>query len=163
MKKKLKYSPEYNELAYKLALLNITDKEIAFTLGIAESTLYKWKVDYPDFSEALKKGKGPANGEVALSLYKRATGYNHKETKVFCYQGEVVTCEVMTHWPPDVGAIALFLKNRRPDLWKERHEIQATFQENTKKSELEHIAEKQGISVEQLIQLEGIELGDISE
>jgi len=157
-----KYSPEkYDLLAYKLALLNITDKEIAFTLGIAESTLNKWKIDHPSFSESIKKGKGPANAEVANSLFKRATGYNHPETKVFCFKGEIITEDIMTHYPPDVGAIALFLKNRRPDLWRDRHEITAITPEKTKRTELEKIAEKQGISVEQLAQIEGLELGDI--
>ncbi len=90
-----KYKPEYTELAGNLALLGLTDAEMAGFFGVVESTLNKWKLDYPEFSESLKEGKEPADGKVARKLYTEALAGN-------------------------VTAMIFWLKNRQPTRWRDR-------------------------------------------
>lgn len=113
-----KYDPAYNKQATKLCRLGSTDKQLADFFEIAESTLHTWKIEYPQFLESIKKGREMSDAEIAHSLYHRAKGYKHKETKVMQYQGEIITQEVTKHYPPDTLAAAIWLRNRRPELWR---------------------------------------------
>ena len=83
------YKDEYRDQAYRLCLLGYTDAELAKFFGIAESTLYAWKLDYPEFSEGIKSGREDADSRVAKSMFERAVGYSHPEEKVFCNNGQV--------------------------------------------------------------------------
>jgi len=100
------YKPEYADQATKLCMLGATDAELANFFNVAESTLHKWKIDYPQFSEALKEGKELSDARVAHALYTRATGYE-KDDK---------------HYPPDTTACIFWLKNRRKDKWRDKNE-----------------------------------------
>ena len=50
---------------------------------------------------------------MAESLYKRATGYEHKEDDIKQYLGEIIVTETIKHYPPDTAAMNIWLKNRR--------------------------------------------------
>lgn len=52
-----------------------TDDQIAGRIGINRGTLYDWKRRFPDFDNALKKGKEIIDGEVEEALIKSALGY----------------------------------------------------------------------------------------
>lgn len=114
------YRPEFPEQAMKLCRLGATDKELADFFGVAESTLSKWKLDFPDFSEALKAGKVAADANVADSLYRRAFGYSHPDVHISNYKGDVTITPITKHYPPETVACIFWLKNRRPDLWREK-------------------------------------------
>jgi hypothetical protein len=43
--------------------------------GVA--TLYRWKLEYPEFSRVFKLGKAAADDRVERSLYSRAVGYSY--------------------------------------------------------------------------------------
>ena len=73
---------KYADQALKLCLLGATDKELAEFFSVSEQTLNKWKKDYPEFLESLKKGKNIADANVASRLYNRAIGYSCKATKI---------------------------------------------------------------------------------
>jgi transposase-like protein len=118
-----KYKEEFVDQVYKLCLLGHTDKELAVFFDISESTLYKWKQDYLEFSEALKNGKEIADGNIAASFYQRAKGYEHPEEKVFNNQGEILTHQTTKHYPPDSSACLSWLKNRQPDKWRDKVEV----------------------------------------
>ncbi|MDR1182443.1 MAG: helix-turn-helix domain-containing protein [Bacteroidales bacterium] len=90
-----KYKPEYSEQAFKLCLLGLIDREIAKYFEVSESTFNGWKLEYPEFSESLKKGKVQADANVAASLYKQAMDGN-------------VTAQIF------------ILKNRHGRLWREK-------------------------------------------
>ncbi|MCV5625819.1 hypothetical protein OFN31_29725, partial [Escherichia coli] len=49
------YQEAYAEQARKLCLLGYTDAELADFFEVSESTINKWKLDYPKFSESIKK------------------------------------------------------------------------------------------------------------
>lgn len=118
------YGPELAQKAAQYCELGATDFEIARILGIDTVTLYRWKNTYPEFCKALIAGKDHADERVVRSLFHRAVGYSFESEKVFNYQGEIVRAKVIEHVPPDIGAATLWLKNRRPEEWRERKEIE---------------------------------------
>jgi len=96
-----KYKAEMNEQAQKLCLLGAKDSELATFFNVSESTVNKWKLDHPKFSESLRAGKGDADAEVASSLYKTALSGN-------------TTAQIF------------WLKNRRSSEWRDKQEIDHT-------------------------------------
>jgi hypothetical protein len=118
----IKYKKEYAELAYKFALLGLSDKKMAEFFGVSEKKFHDWKIEHPQFLQSLTRGKEIADAEVAKSLYQRAMGYSHPEEKVFQHNGEIIRAETVKHYPPDTGAATLWLKNRQPKIWRDKQE-----------------------------------------
>ncbi len=125
-----KHKPEYNDQAYKLCLLGATDKELADFFEVEESTINNWKNDFPQFLESIKKGKKLADSNVADRLYQRAMGFEHdsEEIKVISVGKESVIERVPTRkiYPPDSVAAIFWLKNRNPDRWRDKQEVDHT-------------------------------------
>lgn len=117
-----KYKPEYVKVAQAMSKLGATDVQVAAELGVALSTMSLWRVKYPEFSVALNIAKEVADENVVKALYHRATGYSITETDIRVIDRKIVTTDVIRHYPPDVTAIIYWLKNRRPDLWRDRPE-----------------------------------------
>ena len=59
----------------------LTDAQISDNIGISRETLYQWKKNYSDISDALKRGKEIVDRQVENALLKRALGYNYNEDK----------------------------------------------------------------------------------
>lgn len=106
----------------------LTDKQIAEQkIGIGERTFTKWKADHKAIVAALKKGKAPVDAKVENALLKRALGYEYEETVTEVVEEEDgskrkhvrKTKKLM---PPDTTAQIFWLKNRRPDKWRDRVE-----------------------------------------
>lgn len=97
----------------------LTDDQIADKIGISRSTFYAWIKQYSDMSDALKRGKAPADFAVEKALFRRATGYDYDEKRIDA-KGEIVTSR--KHLPPDTAAAIFWLKNRRPDRWRDKPE-----------------------------------------
>ncbi len=119
--------PENLILLQGWARNGLTDEQIAKNMGISRSTLAEWKKKYSDISDTLKKGKDVVDIEVENALLKKALGYSYKETtkelSVDKETGEsklIVTKEVTKHIAPDTTAGIFWLKNRRPDEWRDR-------------------------------------------
>lgn len=108
----------------------LTDEQIASNVGIATSTLYEWKKKYKDISEALKKGKEVVDIEVENALLKRALGYEYEETtteivwnpQTECYE-EKVHKTVKKQMAADTTAAIFWLKNRKPEVWRDKREV----------------------------------------
>ena len=77
----------------------LTDEQISENMGIVSSTLYRWKNEYKEISEALKKGK-----EVVDYLVENAQLRN-------AIKG-------------DTTAQIFWLKNRRPDKWRDKRDVE---------------------------------------
>lgn len=127
------YRKEYAEQARKLCLLGAIDKELADFFEVCPETIDNWKKRHPDFVEALRFGKAGADANVADRLYQRAMGYSHKAVKIFGdpKTGDHLEVSYMEHYPPDTTACIFWLKNRRPDLWRDRHDLQHSGQVDT--------------------------------
>ncbi len=120
-----KYNEQYHpDLIYWMSKAGLTDKQIAKELSIAESTLNLWKKDHQEFSESLKKGKEDPDDNVEVSLYQRALGYEHKEDKIFNHNGKALIVPTIKHYPPDATSMIFWLKNRRPETWRDKQEIE---------------------------------------
>jgi len=118
------FKKEFVEQARKLAALGATDREAAEFFNVAESTLYLWKHTQPEFSEALKVGKESADARVEQSLYRRALGYSHDSMKMHVVDGAVSITPYVEHYAPDTTAAIFWLKNRKPDQWRDKQEIE---------------------------------------
>lgn len=127
-----KYKEEFNSQVTKLAILGATDKEIADFFEIDEATLNRWKKSHVEFCESIKKGKMLADMNVGATLYQKAIGYKAKTQKAFKLRNqtngvgfkekvEVVTVE--EQHPPDTTAIIFWLKNRQPEKWTDKKEV----------------------------------------
>jgi AcrR family transcriptional regulator len=100
-----------------------TIEKIAEKCGINKTTIYDWSKKYPDISNAIKKGKEIADIEVENALYKRAVGYDYQEIITEDGDNGSKTINKTRHMPPDVGACAIWLKNRKPDKWRDKPEM----------------------------------------
>ena len=104
----------------------LTDEQIAKNMGIAYSTLRDWKKKFPAVQAALKKGKEVVDYEVESALYKRAIGYEVEEEKIYIQEIEGRTTKrkeiTKKHIPGDTTAQIFWLKNRKPDTWRDRKE-----------------------------------------
>ena len=118
-----KYKDEFNPQAEKLCKLGATDKELADFFEIDEATIYRWKIEYPEFCDSIKRGKQIADMEVADSLYKRANGYSHHEDVIFNDKGVPLVVQTTKHYPPDPTSMIFWLKNRQPKQWRDKQEI----------------------------------------
>ena len=99
----------------------LTDEQIAENIGITATTLYEWKNRFPEISEALKKGKEVVDIQVENALLKRALGYEYTEERIEISDkdGRKVIQTVKTVLP-DTTAQIFWLKNRRPDKWRDK-------------------------------------------
>ena len=113
----------YVEQAYKLALLGLTDEEIASFFSVCLRTLGNWKSEHPDFLQSMQRGKISSDANVAASLYERACGYSHEDTHFAVIDGKVVQTVHEKHYPPETAAAKMWLTNRQPHLWRNKVEV----------------------------------------
>jgi hypothetical protein len=73
-------------------------------------------MQYEEFATAVRVGKRVADQRVEEALFERAIGYDYDYD---LGRGK----SVIRHIPPDIGAIKVWLFNRRPDRWKEKVEF----------------------------------------
>ena len=73
----------------------LTNEQIAHNVGITAKTLYEWQHRFSEISDALKKGKEIVDYEVENALLNKAIG-------------------------GDVTAKIFWLKNRKPDKWRDK-------------------------------------------
>jgi len=124
-----KYHKRFNEEVFKLCLLGATDKEIADFFYIRESTLNNWKKKYPEFMESMRGGKDDADANVAKSLYESAIGFKIKKdvlikVKIGKGKEKVEVHSVEDQEPPDYRSISFWLRNRQPDKFREKVDVE---------------------------------------
>ena len=129
---KSKYEDTFPLLAEGYAREGMIDKEIAKKLGICLAAYYKYQNQYIEFMEAIKRGKAPVDVEVENSLLKRTKGFDYEETTVEykpVAEGQKASPKSIKKTTkfivPDVTACIFWLKNRKPDKWRDKQEIEA--------------------------------------
>jgi hypothetical protein len=107
----------------------LTDEQIAHNMRINVKTLWDWKTKYDPICSALKKGKEVVDIQVENALFKRALGYEYEETVTETRSdGTSLTRVFKKHMPPSETAMIYWLKNRRPQAWRDRREAEANNQ-----------------------------------
>lgn len=119
-----KYREEYAGQVYKLCLLGAIDEELADFFEVSVQTIHNWTDAHPEFLEARKKGKEAADARVAEALFHRALGYQHQAVKIMSYEGSSWEHEYVKRYPPDTAAAFIWLKNRQPDKWRDKQEVE---------------------------------------
>lgn len=111
----------------------LTDAQIAEKMGINVATLYRWKNDHCEICESLKNSKDVADRMVENALFRKATGYKTKEVvrerrldPVTRQQVLVVVKEIEREVAPDTAAQVFWLKNRKPEVWRDKREVENT-------------------------------------
>lgn len=133
--RRTKYDADFHpKQALKYSLLGLTDSQMSGAFEIDEATLNRWKIKYPDFCESIKKGKFEADANVVSTLYKRALGHTQKNRKPFKVKqidpgtgklyDTIEFAEEEVYFPPDIVATLFWLKNRQPEQWRDKKEIE---------------------------------------
>lgn len=129
MARKTKYDPEtFPQVAEAWARRGLNDEQIAYNLGIGKTAFYEYQNRYPEFAEAVKRGKLPANLVMENAFFKKGKGFEYTERTVESVQkdGSVEIRNIKTttkYFPPDTAAAFIWLKNREPDLWKDKLDV----------------------------------------
>lgn len=121
-----KYDPKYCEMAHALATQGATDVEIADALDVHVATYYRWRAEHVELREATVAGKEAADDRVEASLYHRAVGYSHEAVKIFPGGDRPTIVPYREHYPPDTQAASLWLRNRRPEKWRDKQDVEHT-------------------------------------
>ena len=108
----------------------LTDKQISQNMGIAYSTFSVWKAKHRELSVALKTGKEVVDIQVENALHKRAIGFYYDEEKTYIEEVSGVIKkrkEIFKRYAiPDTTAQIFWLKNRKPNVWRNKIEIEDT-------------------------------------
>lgn len=117
----------------------LSNQQIAEKMGISQSTFYNWCSSHSEIMEAIKKGKAPVDTKVENQVLKSALGYfvtlkkpikvRTKKTKpgVGTVEEEHIEyVDEQQYIPPVPAAQFFWLKNRRPDKWRDKQEIVTT-------------------------------------
>lgn len=122
----------------------LINDQIANEIGIHPSTLYDWQKKYSEIAEVLKRGKEVIDRQVENALLKRALGYEYEEvTKErmikkdvkgdpmtdlhgFPIAEMVETKRVKKEVVADTTAQIFWLKNRKPEQWRDKRETEVT-------------------------------------
>jgi len=119
----IEITPELCEKAESLAAQGLTMEQIALVLGMGETTLYKKKLEFAEFTEAIKAGQAKGVAAVVNKLYKKAVGYSISEERLEINEaGETKTIKTTKSYQPDNTAIIFYLKNRAA--WKDKTEVE---------------------------------------
>ena len=90
------------------------ESDVIRKLGISRRTFDRYRNEFPEFraliDECREEAAALATERVENALLRRATGY-------------ISEGEEPKHVPPDVRAAIFYLKNRRPEQWRDRREV----------------------------------------
>ena len=98
----------------------LIEEQIAHNIGITRRCLIMWKKQYPKIANALKKGKEVIDIQVENALLKRALGYEVTESFI---DSDGDKKSVKKQVAPDVTAQIFWLKNRKPQEWRDKRDV----------------------------------------
>ena len=105
--KKNIYRPEFAALGKQHCILGARNEDLAALFGVSRQSIDNWLIKYPKFKADVFEGREKADIAVASSLFRRAIGYDHNDK----------------HYPADTTACIFWLKNRRPDKWRDKVDV----------------------------------------
>lgn len=111
-----------------------TDKEIAAALNISYSSFKGYKKKHAALAGALVSARAEPDYEVLGAFHRKATGCEIKEVVKERVNGKlVVVKEVTKEVPPDTEAGKFWLKNRMPDSWRDKQQLEHSGEIRTEK------------------------------
>lgn len=126
-------------IAREMGRQALTTHEIAQQFDISTVQLAVWQAEDPVFAQALSMGRDVADARVERALYHKALGYSYpsEEIKMVNVERtreidgvevvektqEVLRVPTITHVPPDNTAMIFWLKNRKPDTWRDNRQV----------------------------------------
>ena len=121
------YVKPYIEDIKKWTAAGATDQEIASALGVALSSLSKYKTQYVELSDAFARGRVNVVLNIKAALLKKALGFNYEEKKQYIKKDEsgekVQYTEITTRYSvPSETAAAMLLRNYDSE-WNDRDNI----------------------------------------
>jgi hypothetical protein len=121
------YRYEYAEEARKLALMRLSDEELAWHFEVSPETFRDWMANEPELARAVRYGRKLGDAEVLEAFHHNAIGYSHEAVKVLkpAGQDQPVTVTYTKHYPPNTAAGKFWLCNRLPEQWRMKVEIEA--------------------------------------
>lgn len=133
----------------------LKDEDIADKIGISKSTFYKWKSENKEFSDALKRGKAPVDFKVENQTLKSALGYfieieepiKLKTKKQLIDKGTIEEEHIeyvkkQVYIPPVPACQFFWLKNRKPDKWRDRQETISAGIDEATRNEVNNLVSK---------------------
>lgn len=143
-----KFNEAITEKILQLCTAGKTTDQIAEIIGVNPRTIYNWMSSKPEFYQSLKESKQAADEIVEASLFHRATGYRDSwEKEVVTKDGQVVTVTEELRVPPDTTAAIFWLKNRQPENWRDKTEVEVsalkTMSDEDLKKHLEELRKRQ--------------------
>lgn len=130
------FNEKVQEAFVRLTKEGKTLEQVAEVLGVTVRTLSYWMGKHTDLVLSVREARQTADELVEASLFQRALGYSHPETKMFCYEGAVIAEDTVKHYPPDTQAAMFWLRNRQPTRWKEKTEGDVTVNNNVQVEKL---------------------------
>ena len=101
--------------------LQMSEEQIAETLGVSYSTFRKYKDEHPELVKALEIGKKKLIANLMSTMIKLANGYTYDEIEVKESEKDGITTITKTKTqPPNITAIDKLLKNLDPENWTDK-------------------------------------------
>ena len=113
------YKSENAEIARHACMLGASNETLAERFEVSRRTIDNWITTLPEFGDAVRHGRQVADESVVAALYTRATGMERQSIKVVEGGGTTVTTTHTVQALPDVRACIFWLRNRRPEQWRE--------------------------------------------
>lgn len=114
------------QVMLSLARAGLNDEEICLSFGFTPSQWFGLMANRPDLKEMIEDARDEPNHRVEQALFKRAVGYQVKETtKVNGEPVKVVIKEIA----PDPVSCIFWLKNRSPRKWRDVIEMRHTLRD----------------------------------
>lgn len=113
----------------------LSDKQICHNLGIHQATLYKYKHEHDELTEALSTGKIIADMQVVNALFLKTQGHTFEEVTKESFpvtddKGNTtyelrVTKTVLKEVQGDTIAMQFWLRNRSKEDWSDKRESES--------------------------------------
>jgi hypothetical protein len=101
------------------------DEIICAELGITRKTLYNWKIKHPEFMDLVSQWKEIGIKKAEATLYDLAHGYERDEP-IRNSEDEIIGYK-RVYYPPQFAATKFVLTNKKADEYKEKIDIESTF------------------------------------
>lgn len=121
------FTQEHKEVMLRLAGLQYTNEQMANIIGCSKDTFYRWLKEDPELSDSLKAAKEKTDALVEQSLFNKAVGnvtVTERTSGICPDTGNLIETVKTKEVPPSDTAMIFWLKNRRPDRWREKQEVE---------------------------------------